>query len=93
MMLALLAGLYLSMVVAGYLVEALSGRLGLQPDPSDATIVNHGIDLDYTTVLNIAFLAASLGLTAGFLRTGGRTMLTTMGGTPTRGDYTENDDA
>jgi hypothetical protein len=81
MMLALLTGLYLSMVAAGYLVEALFGELGLRPQPATAQVVEKGIHLNYTTVLDIVFLATSLGLSVRFLRTGGRKMLTTMRGT------------
>ncbi len=82
MMLVLLGSFYVTMVVGGFLVELLFGGLGLVPDPSRAKIVEEGIRLNYTTVLNVVALAWSAFVVVRFLRTGGRDMLRMMGGGP-----------
>jgi uncharacterized membrane protein YraQ (UPF0718 family) len=73
---------YLSMVVAGYLVELIFGGLGLVPSPDSARIPDEGVSWNYTTVLNIAFLLLAAVLVTRFARTGGRGMLRMMGGSP-----------
>jgi uncharacterized membrane protein YraQ (UPF0718 family) len=73
---------YLSMVVAGYLVELIFGGLGLVPSPDSARIPDEGVRWNYTTVLNIAFLLLAAVLVTRFARTGGRGMLRMMGGSP-----------
>jgi len=82
MMLTLLGGFYVSMVLGGYLVEILFGGLGLVPAPSQAQVVEEGITWNYTTVLNILALALTAALLVRFFRTGGRDMLSMMGGGP-----------
>ena len=49
------------MVAAGLVVEILFGALGLIPDERDAKVVEASITWNYTTVLNIVFLAARGG--------------------------------
>ncbi len=75
----LLATFYATMVVAGYIVEILFGVLGLVPTgPREAKVVEASVKLNYTTVLNIVFLALAAILVVRFLRTGGPKMLRMM---------------
>ncbi|MER7466157.1 permease [Streptomyces sp. NPDC097981] len=80
----LLATFYPAMVAAGYAVEFVFGALGLIPDREDAKIPMEGVSWNYTTWLNIVFLALAAALLWRFFRTGGRSMLRMMGGAPTR---------
>jgi uncharacterized membrane protein YraQ (UPF0718 family) len=82
MMLTLLAGFYVTMVLGGYVVELLFGGLGLVPDPSQAQVAEQGITWNYTTILNLIALALTALLLVRFYRTGGREMLSMMGGEP-----------
>jgi hypothetical protein len=82
-MAALLVGaFYLSMVIAGYGIELIFGGLGLVPANRNAMVMESGISWNYTTWLNIAFLALAAGLVFRFFRSGGRPMLAMMGGRP-----------
>lgn len=83
MTLFLLGTFYLSMVVAGYIVEFTFGGLGLIPDRADAVIPMEGVTWNYTTWLNIAFLILAAALLTRFFRSGGISMLRMMGGSPT----------
>src|SRR6266513_381988 len=57
----LLATFYATMVVAGYIIEILFGVLGLVPaGPRHARVVEASVHLNYTTVLNIVFLALAM---------------------------------
>ncbi|MET9558255.1 permease [Streptomyces sp. NPDC006645] len=76
----LLGTFYLATVVAGYVVELVFGGLGLIPDQDGAKLPTEGISWNYTTWLNIAFLALAAVLLVRFWRTGGPPMLRTMGG-------------
>jgi uncharacterized membrane protein YraQ (UPF0718 family) len=78
----LAATFYVAMVVAGYVVEFVFGGLGLIPSQSAAKVPDQGVNLDYTTYLNIAFLLLAAVLVIRFLRTGGMMMLKMMGGEP-----------
>ncbi|MEU6237589.1 permease [Kitasatospora sp. NPDC047058] len=82
MALFLLATFYAAMVVAGYFVELTFGALGLIPDRDSAEVPMEGVSWNYTTFLNIVFLALAAALLIRFLRTGGRSMLRLMGGSP-----------
>jgi hypothetical protein len=82
MALFLLGTFYAAMAGAGYVVELVFGGLGLIPDRAHATIPDQGVSWDYTTWLNIIFLIIAAILIARFVRTGGRAMLTMMGGAP-----------
>jgi uncharacterized membrane protein YraQ (UPF0718 family) len=82
MALFVLGTFYVAMAVAGYVVEFLFGALGLIPDRSSAHVPMGGVHWDYTTGLNIAFLALAAVLLLRFLTTGGRQMLRMMGGAP-----------
>ena len=74
----LLLVFYASMAGAALVVEFVFGALHLVPHERKAQIVEEGIRWNYTTVLNIAFLAIALLLVVRFLRTGGLTMLQMM---------------
>lgn len=82
MMLVLLGVFYVSMVIAGYVVEILFGVTGLVPDPGGAEVGGAGLSWNYTTWLDLAFGALAIALVVRFLRTGGREMLSMMGGSP-----------
>jgi hypothetical protein len=74
----LLVTFYATMVVAGLVVETLFGILGLVPEERNAKVVEASVTWNYTTILNIAFLAMTLVLVVRFLRTGGPAMLRMM---------------
>ncbi|MQS17674.1 permease [Streptomyces kaniharaensis] len=78
---------YAAMVVAGYVVEISFGWLGLIPDQHEAEIPTAGVEWNYTTWLNIAFLLLAAALLVRFFRTGGMAMLRMMGGSPERGHH------
>ena len=78
MSLFLLATFYTAMVAAGWIVEVLFQAFGLVPDERNADVVMADVTWNYTTFLNIAFLALSAVLVVRFLRTGGRQMLRMM---------------
>jgi uncharacterized protein len=82
MMLTLLGTFYAAMVVAGYLVELVFGAASLIPSQRNATVMHAGISLNYTTWLNIAFLALATVLVIRFVTTAGIPMLHMMGGSP-----------
>jgi uncharacterized membrane protein YraQ (UPF0718 family) len=69
---------YVAMVMAGYLIEVLFGALDLVPSDRSATVMNAGFDWNYTTWLNVGFIALSIALVVRFLRTGGPEMLRMM---------------
>jgi uncharacterized membrane protein YraQ (UPF0718 family) len=74
----LLVTFYATMVVAGLVVETLFGLLGLIPDERDAKVVEASVTWNYTTFLNIAFLALTAVLVVRFLQSGGPEMLRMM---------------
>jgi uncharacterized protein len=82
MMLVLFGTFYATMVVAGYIVELVFGGLGLVPGDRNATVMEESIKWNYTTWLNIIFLLLAVVLVVRFFRTGGREMLSMMGGSP-----------
>jgi uncharacterized membrane protein YraQ (UPF0718 family) len=86
MMLFILATFYVTMVTAGYAVELIFGAAGLIPATRNATVLNPMISWDYTTYLNIVFIAAAAILIWRFFRTGGAMMLKMMGGNPEPAD-------
>ena len=69
---------YIAMVLAALLVEFLFQALGLIPSQRSAQIVETSISFNYTTVLNIIFLAIAALLLVRFFRTGGPKMLAHM---------------
>ena len=82
MALFLTATFYAASVVAGYVVEIAFGLAQLIPSVRNARVEMAGISWNYTTFLNIAFLLLAAVLVARFFRTGGRAMMTMMGGAP-----------
>jgi uncharacterized membrane protein YraQ (UPF0718 family) len=74
---------YATMVAAGYVIEFAFSPLGLAPTgPRHGNVGTDGVRWNYTTVLNIAFLLLAAALIWRFLATGGRAMLSMMGGAP-----------
>jgi uncharacterized membrane protein YraQ (UPF0718 family) len=69
---------YIAMVLAALLVEFLFQALGLIPSQRSAKIVEMSISFNYTTVLNIIFLAIAAFLLVRFFRTGGPKMMSHM---------------
>ncbi|WP_459969107.1 permease [Mycobacterium sp. MUNTM1] len=86
MMLTLLGTFYAAMVAAGYLVELIFGTTNLIPAQRNATVTEASISWNYTTWLNIAFLALAAILVARFVTSGGLPMARMMGGSPEAGE-------
>ncbi len=82
MMFFVLGSFYVTMVLAGYAVELVFGGLGIIPTERNARVGEVAVRWNYTTVLNIIALAATVGLLYRFVRTGGLPMLKMMGGSP-----------
>jgi uncharacterized membrane protein YraQ (UPF0718 family) len=68
----------ISMAVAALAVEFLFGSLHLIPQQRKAQIIEEAIRWDYTTILNIVFIAFAMFLVIRFLRTRGPAMLRMM---------------
>jgi uncharacterized protein len=82
-MAAFIAGtFYATMVLAGYATELIFQLLGLVPQERNAQVVEAHISWNYTTWLNIAFLALAALLLVRFATSGGWAMLRMMGGKP-----------
>ena len=73
---------YLAMAIAGYLVELIFTPLGLIPTNRHAAVLESSISWNYTTYLNIVFLALAAVLVFWFYRSGSGPMLKMMGGSP-----------
>jgi len=82
---------YLVMVVAGYVIELVFAPLGLIPSTRHARVTEAAVTWNYTTYLNIVFLALAAVITLRFLRTGGLPMLKMMGGSPSAGHIDQGD--
>src|SRR5438128_4623010 len=74
----IVAAFYLSMAGAALIVEFGFHILGLIPHQRNAHIIEPSISLNYTTVLNLVFLAIAAFLVVRFLRTGGPKMMAHM---------------
>jgi uncharacterized membrane protein YraQ (UPF0718 family) len=74
----LLLTFYVTMALAGYIVEFLFEALGLIPQNRSVVVITQGIQWNYTTVLNIIFLVLAAVLVLRFIRTGGLLMLRMM---------------
>jgi uncharacterized membrane protein YraQ (UPF0718 family) len=74
----LLATFYATMAAAGLIVEFLFQGLGLTRTQRNAKVEMANIHWNYTTVLNIIFLAVAALLVWRFMRTGGLPMLRMM---------------
>lgn len=73
------------MAAAGYTIELLFTPLGLIPHQRHAAVLESTISWNYTTWLNIAFLAIAAALVIWFYRSGSGPMLRMMGGSPDTG--------
>ena len=69
---------YVAMALAALMIEFLFQLLGLIPAQRSAQIVETSISFNYTTVLNIIFLAIAGFLLVRFFKTGGPKMLAHM---------------
>lgn len=69
---------YITMALAGYVVETVFSFAGLIPSNRSVGVVTQAPTLDYTSVLNIIALMATAVLIVRFLRTGGAAMLRMM---------------
>jgi hypothetical protein len=67
-----------SLVASSTRIELAFDALGLIPDERTAKVVEASVTWNYTTVLNIIFLARAAVLVWRFLRTGGLPMLRMM---------------
>jgi len=74
----ILATFYVTMAVAGYVVELLFAALGVIPTERAVSVFTTGPSFNYTTVLNVAFVVLAAVLVWRFLRTGGPDMLNMM---------------
>lgn len=74
----ILVTFYVTMAVAGYVVEFLFAALGIIPQNRAVVAITEGIHWNYTTVLNIIFLVLATVLVLRFIRTGGVSMLRMM---------------
>jgi uncharacterized protein len=80
-----LASFYAAMVAAGLVVELLFGAVGLVPEQLAAKVAEARVTWNYTTILNLGFLALAAVLVVRFLRTGGPAMLKMMSGPAAHG--------
>src|SRR5437870_5519232 len=74
----IVAVFYIAMALAALIVEFLFSLLRLIPQHPSAQIVETTISLNYTTMLNVLFLAIAAFLLGRFFRTGGPKMLAHM---------------
>src|SRR5712691_9363680 len=82
MTLFILGPFYATRAAAVYMFEIIFDVLLLFPATGSAQVLEPHISWDYTTVLNIIFLALAAALLWRFFRTGGRQMLAMMNGAP-----------
>lgn len=83
MMLFILGSFYVTMVIAGGLTELIFGTLNLVPQSHHvAAITGQHISFNYTSGLNILFVALAGWLVYRFIKTGALPMLKMMGGKP-----------
>src|SRR5436305_1305099 len=69
---------YIAMMAAALIIELLFQALGLVPSQRNAQIVEASITFNYTTVMNIIFLAIATWLVIRFFKTGGPKILAHM---------------
>ena len=78
---------YVTMVGAGLLVGLVFDRLGIVPSTRDAKVVEAGVHLNYTTVLNILFLGLAAVLCWRYFRYGGGVRMLRMMNEPMDHDH------
>src|ERR1700680_397459 len=76
---------YIAMAVAALIIDVIFAALGLIPSEHHARVVEASISWNYTTWLNIVFLAIAALLVWRFVRTGGPAMLRMMNRPPAAG--------
>ncbi|HWC79266.1 MAG TPA: permease [Pseudonocardiaceae bacterium] len=87
-MAAILGGaLYLTAAVAGYVVELVFRALHWIPARTSAHLPTGGVSWNYTTWLNIVFVAIAAILVIRFIRSGNLPMLRMMNGSPDSGEH------
>ncbi len=69
---------YVTMALAGYIVEFLFAILGIIPQNRQIAAISEGLQWNYTTLLDILALMLALVLSLRFIRTGGGAMLKLM---------------
>ncbi|HET9110832.1 MAG TPA: permease [Ktedonobacterales bacterium] len=74
----ILVTFYVTMAAAGYVIDLLFGALGIIPTNRAVSAIEAGPSWNYTSVLNIVFLAIACALIVRFIRTGGPAMLRMM---------------
>jgi uncharacterized membrane protein YraQ (UPF0718 family) len=82
----LLATFYAAIVVASLLAEVGFDAAGLIPTTRSAHVTEASVALNYTTILNLIFLALAAWLVARFVKTGGLPMLRMMDA-PSKGSH------
>ena len=87
----LLAVSYIAMALAGFLIGLLFQALGWVPAHHAVVALTTPPSLNYTSVLNVIFLAVVALLAWQFLRTGGLAMLRMMEGTASPQDVAAHD--
>jgi uncharacterized membrane protein YraQ (UPF0718 family) len=75
-------GFYLTMVLAGYVIELLFAVIHLTPTVRAAKVVDASISWNYTSFLNIAFLLIAGALVYKFIKSDGMGMMGMMHGGP-----------
>jgi hypothetical protein len=83
----LLVTFYAAMALSGLAVELLFQAIGLAPTERHAKIVEASITWNYTTILNVAFLALAALLVWRFIATGGLPMPKMMNAPPSRSGH------
>lgn len=81
------ASFYVTMVFAGYVVELLFYLLHITPTVRNARVTDAMISWNYTTFLNLFFLAIAAALIYRFIRTDGKSMMSMMNGGPDDMDH------
>lgn len=74
----ILVTFYVTMAAAGYVIDLLFSALGIIPTNRAVSAIEAGPSWNYTSILNIIFLAIACALIVRFLRTGGPAMLRMM---------------
>lgn len=82
MALLITGGFYLTMVLAGYIIELLFAVLHLAPTARAAKVVDASISWNYTSFLNIVFLLLAGALVYKFIKSDGMGMMKMMNGGP-----------
>jgi uncharacterized membrane protein YraQ (UPF0718 family) len=84
------ATFFATMVLAGYAVELIFQLLHLVPEQRNAQVIEAHISWNYTTWLNLLFLALAAALLTRFFTSGGLGMLRMMGGGPPEPEHGHN---